>query len=439
VKTNNSDMERYRFANHQYYTVPFIAFAAIVIVSQVYSVSSVFASYSNETGILSEPAGTVGQGPSSCDFPHSACTTIRCDSPEAGCSTGQDEECNSQDGGCGSTSTPDTTEGAISPTERHCDSQDEGCGNSATGDAATEEDQCDSQDEGCGNSATGDAATEEDQCDSQDEGCGTSATDDTAAEEDQKPTLVTEQACGDSIDNDADGQIDAVDDDCGGGGGNNGGQIIFNEDSAGRNILATIIPSNVLIPVQVNIMLPREDICNDGRDNNRNGLVDYEDQTCVGPLEAPRPTFTSSDSLSKLNLKNGNDTKYLERDMSSSASVSYSAVGSNPLGPGSQQVSTIEIRILGGGNHDIRTISFHYKYSQDTVTIKNGSKVVWINEDPAGPRGINLKDAISGETVFSHPAIPFKSSAEYTFGEPGRYVYSDIKRSALTGEIVVFG
>jgi plastocyanin len=371
---------------------------------------------------------------------------LRCDSPEANCTTGQDEECDFQDGGCGSISSPDTTEGAKSPTERHCDSQDGGCGTSATGDAATEEDQCDSQDGGCGTSATGDAA-----------------------EEDQKPTPVTEQACGDSIDNDADGQIDAADDDCGGGGGGipvpsfpgsgggtgspppspvppqdenpstvGGGQIIFNEGSNGHNILATNIPSNVLIPVQVNIMLPREDICNDGRDNNRNGLVDYEDQTCVGPLEAPRPTFTNSDSLSKLNLKNGNDTKHLERDISSSASISYSAVGSNPSGPGSQQVSTIEIRILGGGNHDIRTISFHYKYSQDTVTIKNGSKVVWINEDPAGPRGINLIDAISGKMVFSYPAIPFKSSAEYTFGEPGRYMYSDIKRSALAGEIVVF-
>ena len=409
-------MERYRFANHQYCTLPLIAFGAIVIVSQVYPVSSVFASYSNETGILSAPAGTVGQGPSTCDSPGSACTALRCDSPEANCSTGQDEECDSQDGGCGSISSPDTTEGAKSPTERHCDSQDGGCGTSATGDAATEEDQCDSQDGGCGTSATGDAATEEDQCDSQDGGCGTSATGDAAAEEDQKPTPVTEQACADAIDNDADGQIDAADDDCGGGGGgipvpsfpgsgggtgspppspipprdenpstvgggNNGGQIIFNEGSNGHNILATNIPSNVLIPVQVNIMLPREDICNDGRDNNRNGLVDYEDQTCVGPLEAPRPTFTSSDSLSKLNLKNGNDTKHLERDTSSSSSISYSAVGSNPSGPGSQQVSTIEIRILGGGNHDIRTISFHYNYSQDTVTIKNGSKVVWINED----------------------------------------------------------
>jgi plastocyanin len=431
-------MGRYRFANHHYYTVPLIAFAAIVIVSQVYSVSSVFASYSNETGILSEPASTVGQGPSSCDFPHSACTALQCDSPEAGCSTGQDEECDSQDWDCDSTSTPDTTAGAESPTERHCDSQDGGCGNSATGDAATEEDQCDSQDGGCGN------------------------------DEDQSPTPVPEQACGDGIDNDADGQVDAADDDCGGGGGggipipsfpgsdggtgspppipvppeednpstvggrNNGGQIIINEDSTGHNIFATINPSNVLIPVRVNLMLPREDICNDGRDNNRNGLVDYEDQTCMGPL-------IKSDSLSNLNLNNESDTKHFERDISSSASASYSAAGSNPSGPGSEQVGIIEIRILGGANHDIRTVSFHYKYSQDRVTIKNGTKVVWINEDPTGPRGINLIDTISGKTVFSYPVIPFKSSAEYTFGEPGRYVYSDIKRSTLTGEIVVFG
>ena len=140
-----------------------------------------------------------------------------------------------------------------------------------------------------GTSATGDTATEEDQCESQDEGCGTSITDNTAVEEDQKPTPVTEQACGDGIDNDADGQIDAADDDCGGGGraiipvpsfpGNGGGtgspppspvppqdenpsrsaeeimgvEIILNEDSTGPNVLATIIPSNVLIPVQVNL------------------------------------------------------------------------------------------------------------------------------------------------------------------------------------------
>jgi hypothetical protein len=431
-------MERYRFANHQYCTVPLIAFAAIVIVSQVYSVSSVFASYSNETGILTAPAGNVGQGPSTCDSPDSTCTALRCDGPAAECSTSQDEECDSQDGGCGT---------------------------STTGSTAAEEDQCESQDGGCGTSTTGSTAAEEDQCESQDGGCGN--------DEDQSPTPVPEQACGDDIDNDADGQVDAADNDCGGGGGgipipsfpgsdggtgstppspvppqednpstvggrNNGGQIIINEGSTGHNTLATIIPSNVLIPVQVKLMLPREDICNDGRDNNRNGLVDYEDQTCMGPLETPRPTFARSDSLSKLNLKNESDTKHFERDISSSTFVSLSAVASNLSGPGSQQ-GTIEIRILGGGNHDIRTISFHYKYSQDRVTIKNGTKIVWINEDPTGPRGINLIDAISGKTVFSYPVIPFKSSAEYTFGEAGRYVYSDIKRSTLTGEIVVFG
>ena len=66
-------------------------------------------------------------------------------------------------------------------------------------------------------------------------------------------------------------------------------------------------------------MLPREDICNDGRDNNRNGLVDYEDQTCVRPL-------IRSDSLSNLILNNESDTKHLEKDINSSASVSYSAV-----------------------------------------------------------------------------------------------------------------
>ena len=92
-------MERYRFANHQYCTVPLIAFADIVIVSQVYSVSSVFASYSNETGILSAPAGTVGQGSSTCDSPDSTCTALGCDGPYSECSTGQDEECDSQDGG----------------------------------------------------------------------------------------------------------------------------------------------------------------------------------------------------------------------------------------------------------------------------------------------------------------------------------------------------
>jgi plastocyanin len=103
------------------------------------------------------------------------------------------------------------------------------------------------------------------------------------------------------------------------------------------------------------------------------------------------------------------------------------------------EIGAIEILILGGGNHDIRTISSHYKYSQDRVTIKNGSKVVWINEDPAGPRGINLIDVISGKTVFSYPIIPFKTSSEYTFGEPGRYVYSDTKRPDLSGEIIIFG
>jgi len=113
---------------------------------------------------------------------------LHSDGPYSECSTGQDEECDSQDGGCDSTSTPDTTEGAESPaespTERHCDSQDGGCGTDSPGDTAAEEDQCESQDGGCGN------------------------------DEDQSPTPVPEQACGDDIDNDADGQVDAADNDC---------------------------------------------------------------------------------------------------------------------------------------------------------------------------------------------------------------------------------
>ena len=122
---------------------------------------------------------------------------------------------------------------------------------------------------------------------------------------DQTLTPVPEHSCGDGIDNDSDGQIDAADKDCGSGGGgiptpsfpgggggtgapphnpvppqeenpstvgdaNNGGG-----GSTGHNILITSFPSNILIPVQVKLVLPREDICNDGRDNNHNGLVDY--------------------------------------------------------------------------------------------------------------------------------------------------------------------
>jgi hypothetical protein len=416
-------MDGYQFTNHQGCTLVFIAFAAIIIVSQVYSVSPVFASFSNETGTQSSSVGAFGKGPLSCAPQDSACTVLLCDSQTTDCSANAEgeDECNSLDASCGTTRSTNTGDGTKIPTEGQCDSQDSSCSTSATSNTA-----------------------KQDQCDSQDSSCST--------DQDQTLTPVPEQLCGDGIDNDSDGQIDAADKDCGSGGGgiptpsfpgggggpgapphnpvppqeenpstvgdaNNGGG-----GSTGHNILITSFPSNILIPVQVKLVLPREDICNDGRDNNHNGLVDYEDQTC-GPLETPRPTFSGSHSLSKLNPRNESETIPLERYPSSGVSPS----------------NTIEIRILGGGNHDIRTVSFLYKYSQDKFTIKDGTKVVWINEDPAGPRGINLIDTKSGKTVFSYPVIPFKSSANYTIGEPGRYVYSDIKRSALTGEIIVVG
>ena len=77
--------------------------------------------------------------------------------------------------------------------------------------------------------------------------------------------------------------------------------------------------------------------------------------------------------------------------------------GGIPLKTDHGRSNRLVILMPEGGKHDIRTVSLHYKYSPEQVTVQKGSKVMWINQDPIESHGINLIDKISGKAFFDTP------------------------------------
>jgi plastocyanin len=293
-----------------------------------------------------------------------------------------------------------------------------------------------------GSGAAGDPSKDNsgNQCDPADPACGGAP-------------LPPSEICSDGVDNDGDGKIDEADGDCTGGplppalpgggastppdinpspiGDRNTGADQFSGgmlavDNGPRTILGAAFQTN-LLPIQAEAKLPREVICNDGRDNDNNGLKDSVDPGCgiteISQLEFKNLPVSISTKISENSSENHSPRKSLVPSVS-------------PLT--TQNNKTSVISILGGDKHDIRTLSsFHYGYSPEKITIEKGSKVMWINQDPTDTHGINLIDRLSGKTLFSNPIIAFENFAYYEFQETGQFTYVDPMLPSMTGEITV--
>ena len=181
----------------------------------------------------------------------------------------------------------------------HCLASDPGCSGGESSGAEADGDQCDPFDPSCSHPP----ANDDDQCDPFDPNCSGGG----------PPPPVTEHvggrnACFDGIDNDGDGKTDRADSDCGGGGpppptvpepespdpsGGPSSTTFPTQDD--RNIVSTsgtIDGQTILGAALQNVGLapgaeagsPREDICNDGRDNNNDGLGIQKIQVVAGKL-----------------------------------------------------------------------------------------------------------------------------------------------------------
>src|SRR5262249_6469792 len=170
----------------------------------------------------------------------------------------------------------------------------------------------------------------------------------------------------------------------------------------------------------------REHLCNDGIDNDDNGLTDTQDPSCVDSLisasglNGPQPTAGSIKSTGFAE----NKISLLQRIAGVSSAVT-------------NQSNYSVISIYGGIKHDIRTISLQYQFSPQKILVEKGSKVTWINQDTTENHGINLMDKASGKIIFSYPVIRHGELAYYTFYNTGIYIYSDPKYTSMMGEITV--
>jgi plastocyanin len=248
------------------------------------------------------------------------------------------------------------------------------------------------------------------------------------------PPESANNGCFDNIDNDGDGKIDQLDEDCGSGGPGvptlPGGGAATPRDLrispvSDRNGPPTILSAAIqtAIPVEA---AEREHICDDGIDNDHNSLTDFQDPSCgdagISALgfKAPPPH--------KAHIKS---TGFAENQTSLHKGIA------GIISSGTNQSNSSVISIYGGSKHDIRTISLQYQFSPQKITVDKGSKVTWINQDATENHGISLMDKTSGKIIFSYPVIRYGTSAYYMFENPGVYIYSDPKYTSMMGQITV--
>jgi plastocyanin len=186
---------------------------------------------------------------------------------------------------------------------------------------------------------------------------------------------------------------------------------------------------NSIVPVAEGISLPRENICDDGKDNDRNGLKDYEDPDCArisdtGMKDSSAPIVEAKGST--------NSTNSTHNTLPQKSVIELEANVAD-------DDNTYFISISGGHDRDIRTISFSqdYGYSPQELTVKKGSKLVWLNQDPAKTHGINVVDKVSGKIIFEHPGIRFGESVSYEFQGNGEFTFFDPVYQSMTGRISV--
>jgi len=59
------------------------------------------------------------------------------------------------------------------------------------------------------------------------------------------------------------------------------------------------------------------------------------------------------------------------------------------------------------------------------ATIVEGTKIIWVNGDKAGPHGISLVQDSDNQVLLSNGTIPYQNGTEYTFDTQGTYTFSD--------------
>jgi plastocyanin len=244
------------------------------------------------------------------------------------------------------------------------------------------------------------------------------------------PIFSTREICGDDIDNDGDGLTDGQEEDCGGGplfSSFPGGAAGTPSRLIDRNTVTqpTILAS--LLTTEAEATAPREDICNDGVDNNENGAIDIEDAACSVPISFEVPSQNLSVDIVQKYQGNPVDEGVLTKKIGTLNSLIVADPSKN----------TSIILIPEGGKHDIRTVSMHYKYTPEHLAVEKGSRVKWINQDSTESHGIKLIDNISGKVIFSYPVIRYATSAYYDFERAGDFTYSDPLYPSMTGKITV--
>ncbi len=188
-----------------------------------------------------------------------------------------------------------------------------------------------------------------------------------------------------------------------------------------------------ILPIGAHVTLLREDNCNDGKDDDRDGLKDLQDPDCTLVLnsELKRSPLITQDVNGYSNTTSNSSSTNSPVQLKGSVVLKSLMVDDS-----SNNVHTITM--TAPANRDIRTVSsVDSGFSYQELEIKNGDKVVWINQDPSGSHGIVLVDKVLGKIIYQEPDIRFNEIASYMFETNGEFTFYDSSYYSMTGKIIV--
>jgi plastocyanin len=214
---------------------------------------------------------------------------------------------------------------------------------------------------------------------------------------------------------------------------------------------------------------PTAEICDNGSDDDGDGLADNQDPDCGGgPCVGcvPDPPTTpgdedsgGSDEETPPEQGNGDgadgngdgadgngdgaespdilgaSTSLLDfftaEAQEDSGSENEEAVSGSVSEDGNSTKDVVVLIAAGANQSGGSTESIYY--SPDSLTLSEETKVTWINQDPTSTHTVTIKDKETGREIHNL-ILPYKEDGEFVFNE-GNFIYYDPSYPVLKGTI----
>jgi plastocyanin len=171
---------------------------------------------------------------------------------------------------------------------------------------------------------------------------------------------------------------------------------------------------------------PERGNCQDGIDNDQDGRTDDDDSDCGGGSGGPSSTTGPGNQLAR----GGNDENEITINTFNAGDDSFlpEAIA--------QLVQVAEGQIEGDIYYVlIENVNNETKFVPDKVTLSSGFTIVWINNDISQDHGIVVTNQ-NGEQLLNS-VVSYNNFIDYKFGSEGTFFYSESENGKSDGIVTI--